>query len=228
MFPRYYSVVAVDTAQGNNRFCFELQINHLISPRQSLSPLAPHPLPPPPSRLFVAISESDKGKQGSSNTTEQLLSTACIPTPGDDDYAAEVNTEKFASAALSDPEIAPFLAMRTAVVCRGDPGDLTLREALRQLGRGGSERAEAGGVGGGGRSGVAGEEASTVRWEDVEGLLFDPYDPGEIMANPPLAVSISSPTCAEGAQEEEVRLAPRSEKSLRSAENAAIFSRGAW
>lgn len=206
-FPRCYSVVALETAQDDNCFCFELQTS--ISSRHDNHDLPLHlPPPPPHSRIFVTISDSDKGQQGTSNATEQL-----IPTPDNNSYEAEVSTDKFASAALSDPEVVRFLAMRTAVACRGEPGDLTLREALRQLRRGGSERAEAGGVGGG-RSGIAGEEASTVRWEDVEGLLFDPYDPAEILVNPPLTVSISSTTSAEGAQEEEVRLAPRSEKGM--------------
>lgn len=105
--------------------------------------------------------------------------------------------------------------MRTTVSCGGAPADLTLREALHKLGRGGSERSQAGGVGGRRRSGVAGEGAGAVRWEDVEGLLFDPYDPAKIMANPPSTVSVSSTTSADGAQEEEVRVVPRSEKAVK-------------
>lgn len=103
--------------------------------------------------------------------------------------------------------------MRTIVTCGGEPADITLREALHQLGRGGSERSQAGGVGGR-RSGVAGEGAGAVRWEDIEGLLFDPYDPAKIMANSPSTVSVSSTTSAEGAQEEEVRVVPRPEKAV--------------
>ena len=156
---------------------------------------------PPPSRIFVALSDSGNDPQGTSNASKNSLFTARFSAPGDN-YEAEVNTDKFASAALSDPEVVRFLAMHTTSACRGEAGDLTLREALRGLGRG-SKRAGAGGVGG--RSEVAGE-TSTVRWGDVEGLLFDPYDPSEIMADPPSTVSVSLPTSAEGTQEEEVGL----------------------
>lgn len=138
--------------------------------------------------------------------------------------AAEVGADGFVSRAVADPVLVRFFGMRIttpATVTDFRPGEhglhsgddgsgrrggsITLREALREF---------AATYGGGAKGGLAkakkiGLSPCRVRWDDVEGLLFEPYDPTELLGNPPNTVSISSsrePAGAGGArlQEEEV------------------------
>ena len=153
--------------------------------------------------------DSGNNPKGANNATKAAAGNESIssgrPNPSGTYNATGVSTDGFISTALSDPDLVVFLAMRTAVTCRGDADNPTLKEALRGLGQE-DEIAGARGIGGRGQSGVAGEAASIVRWEDVEGLLFESYGPAGIMTNTPSTVSVGWPSSAESGQEEEVRL----------------------
>lgn len=136
---------------------------------------------------------------------------------------AEVSTDDFISRAVADPALVRFLGMRiltpatvtafrhgergkhSVIGGRGGGGvSITLREALRGL-----AVTTGGGAGPKGvrsKAKTIGVSAGQVQWDDVEGLLFEPYDPTELLGNPPCTVSVSSrsvPAGAAGAQHEE-------------------------
>lgn len=117
-----------------------------------------------------------------------------------------VSADDFVSRAQADSALVRFLGMRTPTSVAtpgsdsGSESDLTLRKALRKLG----------GVGGFGRSGTKSAK-SRLRWEDIEGLLFEPYDPTRMLGDPPSTVSIGGSSGQAGGvggeqqEEEEVR-----------------------
>lgn len=119
--------------------------------------------------------------------------------------SATISADDFVSRAMADPAIVQFLGMRitatpaTATSGRepGDSGRLTLREALRDLvvGRGKRSRSKA-------RQQF--DTPPRLQWADVEGLLFEPYDPTEVLGNPSSTASVTGAGGA-GGEEEEVR-----------------------
>lgn len=114
--------------------------------------------------------------------------------------AAEVVADDFVSGAVADPGIVRFLGMRTSGARQGYKDNLTLRAALSKVGSSSiGAGADGGGANAGGRRGT-----TTLRWEDIEGVLFDPYDPTEILSNPPSTVSVASSRSAAGVEEQEV------------------------
>lgn len=119
--------------------------------------------------------------------------------------SATLSADDFVSRAMADPTIVQFLGMRviatpataTRVRERGGSGCLTLREALRELvvGRGKWSRSKA-------RQQF--DTPPRLLWDDVEGLLFEPHDPTEVLGNPSSTVSVTDAGGA-GEEGEEVR-----------------------
>lgn len=129
--------------------------------------------------------------------------------------AATVSADTFFSRAVADTAVVLFLGMRPSAAGGAGSGTgggswssrntvndshLTLREALREL---------VGRAGGGGPQNARSESRNLwLRWEDIEALLFEPYDPTEVFSNPPSTVPIGfargGPRSAQQ-QEEEVR-----------------------
>lgn len=123
---------------------------------------------------------------------------------------AEVKADKFVSGAEANHAIVPFLMMNTIGVCQDKVDKSTLRSALRELGSG-SIRA--------GRQKRAG---GTVRWDEIEELLFDPYDPTDVLGNPPSTVSIVSSPRAEDERDEEVRLSDLKEYRFKASSDSPL------
>lgn len=127
---------------------------------------------------------------------------------------ATVSADSFVSRAVADPGVVHFLGMRPSaaggLASGSDTGSgsrsstasnshLTLREALREL------------VDGASGTGAKGERPESrklgLRWEDIDALLFRPYDSTEMFSTPSSTVPIGfarvDPRGAEQ-QEEEV------------------------
>lgn len=121
---------------------------------------------------------------------------------------AEVNGTVFASAAMSDSSVVQFFGMPvvgnagTNSKVAGGSRFATLRAALRELEQGGTSAAgnEGNGLGPGWCRGAS------LRWEHIEELLFESYDPSKIFGKPPSTVSVASPT--EGREEEVSKRTP--------------------
>lgn len=122
----------------------------------------------------------------------RVLSSVC--------NALEVDAATFASAAATDPSIVEFLGIptvrfHTGVRGAGEDAPVTLRAALHELGGGKAT--------GGGRGG---ERGGTVRWGDIEEILFERYDPTRIFCKPPICSKLAS---RGRAADKEVRLCLR-------------------
>lgn len=148
------------------------------------------------------------------------------------DSGATVSAQAFVSAALAEPSVVRFLEMRSTFSGSGpcvnttsasldkkhEKSNVTLRAALRELvGRrkdgstpgstvGAPHRGVAMGTGGWeAEAKAAGRNSGSVLWEDVEGMLFEAYNPTELFGNAPSTVSITSaPSTGTDAAEEKV------------------------
>lgn len=148
------------------------------------------------------------------------------------DSGATVSAHAFVSAALAEPSVVRFLEMRSTFSGSGrcintasasldkkhEKSNVTLRAALRELvGRrmgegttgstvGAPHRGVAMGTGGwGAEVRAAGRNSGSILWEDVEGVLFEAYNPTEMFGNAPSTVSITSaPSTGADAAEEKV------------------------
>lgn len=164
-------------------------------------------------RNFVETFDHRNERGGDEKETAEAVAGAFAGT-GSFPRTATVGADSFVSRAVADPAVVRFLGMRPstgggAASGSGSGGGssstiassshLTLREALRELVGGAS--------GGGARIARPESRKPWLRWEDVEELLFRPYDPTEIFSNPPSTVQIGfAPADPRGAkQQEEVR-----------------------
>lgn len=144
------------------------------------------------SRVFLNTVDGGRPNAALDRNHNPRRSDACVTGRN-----AEVNPAVFAAAAGADPSVAQFLDMPTTSNAGGTvDGDevTTLRIALRELGRSGAHA-------GRGWAGVGAE--TRIRWEDVEEVLFERYDPANIFGKPPSTVSVASSV---GDAEEEVRV----------------------
>ncbi|CAM9744831.1 unnamed protein product [Scytosiphon promiscuus] len=146
-------------------------------------------------RIFLEIVDDQR--------SESADADAVTTTPGAVPHTAEVSADVFVSRAVADPGIVRFLGMRVTTPatalghgehgeCSSNGGEsdggMKLREALREF------AANRGGGRQGGRSKTEkiGLSSRRVRWDDIEGLLFDSYDPTELLGNPACTGSVSS------------------------------------
>eukprot|EP00903_Cladosiphon_okamuranus_P006300 g6178.t1 len=150
-------------------------------------------------RIFVRTfdDESERGEDHkvSEEGTIALEETESFPR------RATVGADSFVSRAVADPAVVYFLGMRPSAAggaasgtgsCSGNSSNtgsntsyLTLREALREL---------VGGASGSGANNTKPEpRKSRLRWQDIEVLLFRPYDPTEIFSNAPSTAPIGFP-----------------------------------
>lgn len=114
----------------------------------------------------------------------------------------EVGAAVFASAAMSDSSLVQFLGMPTVRSARirskvvGDSKLATLRAALRELEQSGRSAS------GHEQNGLGAERCrrESVRWENIEELLFESYDPSKIFGKPSSTLSVAS--SIEGREEE--------------------------
>ncbi|CBJ33221.1 calmodulin-like myosin-light chain [Ectocarpus siliculosus] len=143
-------------------------------------------------RAFVETFDSTGDNADTDTDTAAVRPAATKELPP----SATLSADDFVSRAMADPVIVQFLGMRItttpAAATSGSSGCLTLREALRELvvGRGKRSRSKA-------RQQF--DTPPRLRWDDVEGLLFEPHDPTEVLGNPSSTVSV---TDAGGAGEE--------------------------
>ena len=170
-------------------------------------------------RIFVETfdAESERGRGEKTAAEAAAAAAGAFAETGSFPRTAVVGADSFVSRAVADPAVVRFLAMRPSSA--GGPASgggsgrgssstaasgnyQTLREALREL---------VGGASGSGASSARPESRKPgLRWEDIEALLFRPYDPAEIFSNPPSTVPIGiAPVGPRGAkQQEEVRARP--------------------
>lgn len=149
-------------------------------------------------RIFVQTLDSSTDRSRPEDVTEES-SPPRRQAPANID-ATGVNTEEFVAGAVVDPAVARFLGMRTATHPQGESDNLTLKEALYGLGK---CRAKTEAEAPGARADAV-ARATTVQWDDIEGLLLEAHDPTTMQSRPPSTCSVASSVCTEGAQENEV------------------------
>ena len=144
------------------------------------------------------------------------LDSRCSSPPIDS--AVELNAKDFVSEALKEPAVVRFLGMCIAgpwrrQVTSSEDLNRTLRAAIHDLATGSPAGTNTGTTVTRNRAGMALAAArkqqgewNTVRWEDVEGLLFEPFGPAVVMSGLPLTTSAGLRTPSpSGRTEEAVR-----------------------
>lgn len=150
-------------------------------------------------RIFVETFDEKHEKQEDHNVHEAM--TFALAETESFPRTATVGADSFVSRAVADPAVVRFLGMRPSTAGGAASGtgsgsgsssnsvsstsQLTLREALRELVCGAS--------GSGEKSAKPESRKSRLRWEDIEAVLFRPYDPTEIFSNPPSTIPIGFP-----------------------------------
>lgn len=161
-------------------------------------------------RIFVETFDAKNEEEEEAKIAEAVVAASAATESFP--RTATVSADSFVSRAVADPMIVQFLGMRPSTAGGDDASGsgssssssssavnnshLTLREALRELIRGAS--------GGGAKRARPESRELCLRWEDIEALLFKPYDPTEMFSNPPSTVPIgSAPVGPRGAQHQE-------------------------
>lgn len=163
-----------------------------------------------------------QNEKAEEDETAEAMPTAAPAATESFPPAAAVSAGGFVSRAVADPSVVRFLRMRPPAAGGDASGSgrgggsgsstassshLTLRRALREL----VDGASAGEAGGGGAKSARPETRRPwLRWEDIEALLFEPYDPTEMFSNPPSTVPIGSASVGpRGAQQQEEEVCVR-------------------